>query len=1447
MALKKPADFFVREPEEDNNIEETENNFSLTVSGGEVLQAELDKVQNLSEQITQLQQELSQKVVQSDLEKIVLSQIKAMQENFNTLQSNLRESNEEYIFNIRTVVSELSELVANLLEHEIPKYKKQVTKNKVRVIEEFNIFKEEVSQNSDKLKEDIETVVQVIDNTLQGFSEHIEGTTEEVKKTSNTYTKLSKILEKKLTEENKKLEGYSQNIKALYEKFVEFQELFEEKNKEHHKTIEETFNSINLQVDNKFEGINETICEFRTEITDIKVDVAINEQHLKNFGSTIENVDKYLQENHQELIELKEEVFGEIQKLSVGNLQENIDRLEKKIDFIKETYSKIEPEVIVREVISTGLLNEPPENKNSDPLTPLDKKFVTLDQLQEHYRLFINRIQQQLSTIGGGGETRLEFLDDVDRNSAKNDGKFLKYDATSKKWVGADGGGGNSDTSNYAAISGFSTTSGYAVISGVSTLSQGLTGIPNINVGVLTATSFYGPGSNITLLNASNLSSGTVPAERINASSGNFTVGQNLFVTGSLSIGGTSIILNAATLQVADKDIVVGYTTDANNNDVSNDNTANHGGISVASTVGSPIINIPFQVGVNSNPATYKQFMWIKQGNYSGMGTDAWVSNYAISIGNTSSVQFGSRLTVGAGFTVYDTYLDAQDIRAKNINSTGIVTALTFVGNLTGTATTANNLSDAANITTGTINSARLSGTYGINVSYATTAGIATVAQGLTGTPNITVGIATASSFVGNLTGTATTSTVAQGLTGTPNITVGIATASSFVGNLTGTATTSTVAQGLTGTPNITVGIATVTTLSSTNSNLTNINSSGITTVGFITATNLYVAGIATVTTLSSTNSNLTNINSSGITTVGFITATNLYVAGVGTFLSSGLKIRNPANTFGYTITGAAIAADRILNLPLTTATDTLATLGLSQTFSAAQTFSSTLTHSATTTNFTASSYTTGTFTIGGASQTGAITIGQATVSQTLNLASGVSAAATTKTINLGTGGAAGSNTLITIGAATAGAASTITIPSPTNLIIGAATSTGTTSQPLQVTGGAYVSGSVGIGTTNPQSTLQVKDALAFETVNTTTTSTTQVAVDTFPIATFRSAKYQAQITCPGQIATLGGITTGGTGYTPGTFNVTFSNSSGTGSAAQGTLVISNGTVAQIGVSSGGTGYLAGDVLTAGGGSGLQVSVGSTAAVTGAILTLGAITSAGIGYTAGVGVGTTTLTFLGGTGSAAVGLATIFDGVITSSTLLQQPTTGTGGTVFYSGSNYTTASVLTINKSDVTNTITDISGSVGVSTFTSLTAHGIGVSDVVRVSSTSNGLTAGTDYYVVTTPSTTTFTLGSSVGIGTTFTTGSSLAISFYRNNANAGGSFAYLNAITGISTNYQVSDLLILQNGTTADYVEYGTIANNDVLGTFATDISSTNARLLLTPTYPNNNVKVVRQAITL
>ena len=134
--------------------------------------------------------------------------------------------------------------------------------------------------------------------------------------------------------------------------------------------------------------------------------------------------------------------------------------LTKKIDDIEEIKEEIieEPEEVVEEVVeevtaeqpkeeslmerSLGLLSEPSE------VVDIDKNFATLDDLQNHYKGFLSRIQQQLSTLGGGGETRLEFLDDVDRDSAKVDGRVLSYQASTGKFIGTtnSGGGGSGIT-----------------------------------------------------------------------------------------------------------------------------------------------------------------------------------------------------------------------------------------------------------------------------------------------------------------------------------------------------------------------------------------------------------------------------------------------------------------------------------------------------------------------------------------------------------------------------------------------------------------------------------------------------------------------------------------------------------------------------------------------------------------------------------------------------------------------------------------------------------------------------------------------------------------------------------------------------------------------------------------------------------------------------------------
>jgi len=167
-----------------------------------------------------------------------------------------------------------------------------------------------------------------------------------------------------------------------------------------------------------------------------------------------------------------------------------------------------------------------------------------------------------------------------------------------------------------------------------------------------------------------------------------------------------------------------------------------------------------------------------------------------------------------------------------------------------------------------------------------------------------------------------------------------------------------------------------------------------------------------------------------------------------------------------------------------------------------------------TTTNVTLSaSQTSGTFTLGGTSGTGTITLGRATTSQTTNIQAGVSGVGTTKTINFGTLGASGSFTQINIGP-TAGIG-TVVINSGTTLLVGTTTATGTASQQLQVTGGAYVSSNLGIGTTNPKTTFQVETYGIKTGVGTFTASVgVSTTLDSFSVSStdFKIAEYTVHI-----------------------------------------------------------------------------------------------------------------------------------------------------------------------------------------------------------------------------------------------------------------------------------------------------------------------------------------------
>jgi len=248
-----------------------------------------------------------------------------------------------------------------------------------------------------------------------------------------------------------------------------------------------------------------------------------------------------------------------------------------------------------------------------------------------------------------------------------------------------------------------------------------------------------GAGATITLSNDAQYLTGTAPGSVISQSFG-LTVTGNVFISGNLSVGGTTAILNADTLQVKDKDIVLGITTNALNQDVSTDVTANHGGIAIASTEGSPLIDINGGVGTDSIPYTYKQIMWLKSGSWTGLGTDAWLFNYGVGIGSTQFPN-GTRLAVGSvKFTENDL------VSVRNINASGIITATQFVGSFSGNVTTAD---------------------------YATRAGIATYATSSGIATNVIGGIASVTSL--SVSGISTLGTV-QISSGIVTATTGIVT-----------------------------------------------------------------------------------------------------------------------------------------------------------------------------------------------------------------------------------------------------------------------------------------------------------------------------------------------------------------------------------------------------------------------------------------------------------------------------------------------------------------------------------------------------------------------------------------------------------------------------------------------------------------------------------------------
>ena len=160
----------------------------------------------------------------------------------------------------------------------------------------------------------------------------------------------------------------------------------------------------------------------------------------------------------EEKEELKEKVQKEAVKISgLEDLFKELSSVKKKkVVKKKKKVLLVEPEKVKEPVIEEVIVEKTPEevsiiDKVSKQLsemqvaTELDKDKIkslesidSLEKLKKEFLNFKDIVARQMGTIGGGGEVRLEFLDDVQKSTAVVDGKFLKYSSSDGKFIGAD-------------------------------------------------------------------------------------------------------------------------------------------------------------------------------------------------------------------------------------------------------------------------------------------------------------------------------------------------------------------------------------------------------------------------------------------------------------------------------------------------------------------------------------------------------------------------------------------------------------------------------------------------------------------------------------------------------------------------------------------------------------------------------------------------------------------------------------------------------------------------------------------------------------------------------------------------------------------------------------------------------------------------------------------------
>lgn len=327
------------------------------------------------------------------------AKIYELQESINSKITEVQDSYEKR-------VESLKETVNNFVDLEISKYKKTIIESKLDSESKVNDLEKILTENIDNFSNIIISLEKDNNLVIEEIKKDFLISKDKLDNISKTYENLYKDFKNREISENRKLESFSDEIDSLRDDI------------DNHKKINESeTKKVSTQLDNKIQKLNENIND---KISSIEKNILSNQKSIKENDATIEVVKISLKNLSNKL---KEELLSETSK-----------KIDKKLLHLEEVLEKFSEKTILNE--GNSLLTDLPSTKTKDPLTPLDKNFVTFEDLSNHYRNFINRIQIQMASIGGGGAGFIKDLDDVDFDQTDGDGKLLIYDQSRSKWVG---------------------------------------------------------------------------------------------------------------------------------------------------------------------------------------------------------------------------------------------------------------------------------------------------------------------------------------------------------------------------------------------------------------------------------------------------------------------------------------------------------------------------------------------------------------------------------------------------------------------------------------------------------------------------------------------------------------------------------------------------------------------------------------------------------------------------------------------------------------------------------------------------------------------------------------------------------------------------------------------------------------------------------------------------